>query len=255
MEILGTWIRDIRRTCTSLARQPGMAIAALLSLALGIGANVALFSVVDGVLMRPLPYPGEERLVRLWEEHEGAQSMVRAPLLSNYTYEALKDASLTLEGIGAYGRNRYIETRDDRRSYLEGASASPVLFSFLGTRPALGRLLAEEDAEEGAPPVVLLSYGFWQRRFGGEDSVLGKTLELDGEARTIVGVAEKDFYFPDREASLWVPQSIVPPSTNPEESSISVFSALAKLKPGVTAAQAAAESTALARGMERPPIT
>ena len=244
----------LRRTLRSLARRPALAIAALVSLALGIGANIALFSVAHGVLLRPLPYPDEERIVRLWENHEGAQAMVRAPLLSDLTVRAWRESSSTLEGLGAYRRSRLIERRPESNVPLEGAFISPALFSLLGAKPVLGRLFEEEDAGQQAAPVVVLSGRFWQDRFGGDEAVLGQVLELDGKPRTIVGVADGSFHFPDREVALWVPYILPPVSTEPGSSSMRVFSALGKLKPGTTAAQAASEGTAIARAKERPPV-
>ena len=251
---IGGRFREFRRTLRSLGRRPGLAAAAVLSLALGIGANVALFSVVHGVLLRPLPYDGEERLVRLWEEHEGARTMVPSPLLSNLTLNAWRGTSSTLEGLGAYGRNRFIEKRSDANAHIEGASLSPILFSLLGARPAAGRLFVEADAVKGAAPVAVLSYGFWQDRFSGDAAALGRSLVLDGESHTIVGVASPGFFFPDREVSLWVPHFIAAASTDPTRSSLQAFSAVGKLRAGVTPARAAAEGTARARAFERPPV-
>ncbi len=248
------FFHSLGRTFRSLARRPGFTLASLLSLALGIGANVALFSVAYGVLLRPLPYEGEERLVRLWESHEGAQAMVRAPLLSNLTLNAWEEASATLEGLGAYSRGRYIETRQEGNGYVEGASVSPILFSMLGAQPETGRLLGEDDAAPGAAPVVVLSYGFWQDRFGADPAAVGRSLELDGESRTIVGVARQGFFFPHREVSLWVPYFIPLASTDPNQGSIQVFAALGRLRPGATVSQAADEGTALARSVDRPPV-
>lgn len=243
--------QDVRHALRAMRQQKGLSLAALLSLALGLGANTALFSVVYGVLMRPLPYPEADRLVRLAEEHPGANAAFRGSLLTDYTLRAWRDDPEMLEGIAVFGRDALTDTTGSEAVRVASAAVSPSLFPLLRVRPAAGRLLVEEDAREGATPVAVLSDGLFRERFGGDPAALGSTLTLDGEAYTVVGVMEPGFYFPDREVRLWTAYPEVGPA---EGNSISFFAAIGRLRPGATVAQAAAEGTAAARSVERPPI-
>ena len=244
---------DVRLAGRVLLQQKGLTIAALLSLALGIGANTALFSVAYGVLLRPLPYADAGRLVRLCEEHPGANAPVRT-LLSNLTFHAWRERARTLAGLAGYTGSTFLDTSGDEAVRVAGASLSPELFALVGARPALGRLLQPHDADPGAAAVVVLSDGFWRERFGAERSAIGRSLTLDGQPHTIVGVAAADFYFPSRAARLWTPFSVPRGSADPAHQSIAVFSALGRLREGATPAQAAAEGTVAARGVPRPPL-
>ncbi len=245
--------QDIRQAFRSLLHQKGFTAAALLSLALGTGATIALFSVVYGVLLRPLPYPDADRLVRLSEYHPGASASVRAALFTNFTYHAWSDPR-TIEGLAAFSNETFTETSGEEPVKLVGASLTPSTFKLLGTRPALGRLLDEGDAKETSPRVAVLSDGLWKERFGGDPSVIGKTLILDGTIHTVVGVAPPEFYFPRREARLWTSYAIPRGSADPDHQSIRLFGAIAKLKAGVTLEQAAGEGTIAARSVPRPPV-
>jgi predicted permease len=229
-----------------MGRHPGFTAAALITLALGIGANTAIFSIVYGVLFRPLPYRDADRLVRIWEEHSGARPVVRGPLLSNRTFHAWNDNAKTIDAIAAFSRSDYTLTGSGEPIRVAGLAVSPVLFRLLGLPPAAGRLLDESDAVPN-PTAVVISHGFWHERFGGDPATVGRTLMLDGRARTIVGVADASFFFPDRNARLWVPYVVNRVPTDPQQQSIEVFGGVARLRPGVTREQAAAEATAAAR--------
>jgi putative ABC transport system permease protein len=247
----GLW-HDVRLALRTLRQHKGLSLAALLSLALGLGANAALFSVAYGVLMRPLPYPGADRLVRLGEVHPGATAAFRGSLLTDRTYDAWSRNPETVEGIAVFSRDTVVDTSGDRAERLPSASVSPSLFHLLRARPSAGRLLVADDAAEGAPPVAVISEGLLRERFGGDPSAaLGRTLVLDGVAHQIVGVAAPGFYFPDREVRVWTPYEIPLPGGG---DSIRLFAAVARLAPGASPAQAAAEGTAAARSVKRPPI-
>ena len=182
-------------------RQPVLALAAIVSLALGIGANTAIFSVMQAVVLRPLPYPDADRLVVVWETHADAPARWVAP--ANYldwiretrsfsSLAAFDDVSLTLTGRGEPER-------------LRGASASGSFFTTLGVQAAAGRTLLPADDAAGAPPVAVLSDGLAARLFGDPLAAVGRELRLDGLARTVVGVLPADFAFPlMAEAELWV---------------------------------------------------
>jgi predicted permease len=246
-------LHDLRHAVRLLRRKPGFTAAALATLALGIGANAAVFSLVYGVLMRPLPYRQPERLVRVSEEHEGARAAMRAAWLSNLTFHAW-DRPRTLEGIAAYGGRLYNVAGESGPERVFGAAVSPSLFPLLGASPAAGRFFAPEDAASDAAPVVVLSHAFWTQRFGADPRAVGRTLLLEEQPHLIVGVAEPGFYFPDRDARLWTP-FVVPRATGePNRRSVNVFFAVARLTAGATEAEAAAEGTLVARGAgPRPP--
>ncbi len=247
----GFW-QDVRLALRTLRQQKALSLAALLSLALGLGANTALFSVAYGVLARPLPYPGADRLVRLAEVHPGATAAFRGSLLTDHTYDAWSPHATTVEGIAAFSRGTVVDTSGDRAVRVATASVSPSLFRLLRARPAAGRLLVADDAREGVAPVAVISDGLCRERFGGDPSAaLGGTLILDGVAHRIVGVAAPGFYFPDREVRLWTPYAMPPAG---EGNSVRFFGAIARLRPGVSPAQAAAEGTAAARSVKQPPI-
>ena len=248
-----TLLEDIRLAVRSMARERGFTLAALLSLALGIGANTALFSVVYGVLVRPLPYAEPDRLIRLSEYHVGATAGVPGPLFTNFTYNAWKDAR-SLDGIAGFSAERFTDTSGKEPVKIAGASMTPSAFALLGARPALGRLFVDDDGREAAPRVVVLSDGLWKERYGSDPSVVGRTLTLDGVIHTIVGVAPTGFYFPEREGRLWTAMRIPAGSADPNNQSIWVFGAVARLKPGFTPEQAAEEGTVVARSVPRPPV-
>ncbi len=246
--------QDIRQALRAMAQHKGFTAAALLSLALAIGANSALFSVAYGVLLRPLPYPEADRLVRLSEVHPGATAAVRAPLLSNFTFEAWSASARTLEGLAAYNTALLTDSTGSQPVRLRGAAVSPSLFSLLRVPPAAGRLLAAGDATEGAAPVAVISDRLWRERFSADPAAVGRSLTLDGKPHEIVGVAPPGFYFPDREALLWTPFTVPAGVAQQGRMSIRVFGALGRLRPGATLDQAAAEGTAAARGVERPQV-
>jgi putative ABC transport system permease protein len=225
--------------------------AALVTLALGIGATTALFSVVHGVLLEPLPYPHADRLVTVAEQRGFPGP---AATTNNYTFHAWRDAPKTIDGLAAYRSGTFTVTGGAEPERISGAAVSPELFEMLGVQPALGLFLERGSDLPGSEPTIVLGYRLWQERFGGDPAALGRTVMLDGRAHTIVGVAPADFYFPDRNARLWVPFAVPPraASNNPNEVMISLFSALARLAPGATAEQAAAEATTAARNSGAP---
>ena len=240
--------QDLVQALRSLRRNRGLTLAVLLTLAFGIGANVALFSVAYGVLLRPLPYPEPDRLVRISERHVGAVSPIPFALLSDLTRDAWLPQARTLEGLALWNPETYTLTEAGGPVRLKGASVSPSLFGLLRATPQLGRSFLAEEATPGKSDVVLLSARIWRERFGGEPSVVGKTLTLDGRPQVVVGVAGADFSFPDPEVLLWTPYA--PSPEGPD--SMDVFSAVGRLNPMVSPAQAAAEGTAAARRVTRP---
>ena len=238
-------LHDVRHALRLALRNKAFSLSVVATLALGIGANTAAFSFVYGVLLRPLPYPHAERLVRLSEVHPGATQAMRAAWLSNLTYHAWAEAPRTIEGIAAYGGRLYTIVGRGEAERVEGAAVSPALFTLLGARPAVGRFFVAEEALENAAPVVVLSHALWRQRFGSDAGIVGRSLRIEDRDHTVVGVAPPGFAFPDRDARLWTPFTVRRPGA---DANVSVFFALGRLKPGVTLAQAEAEGTSAARG-------
>src|SRR5678815_1985289 len=199
-----TLLKDIGYAVAMMRRNKGFTTAGLLTLALGIGATTAVFSVVYGVLLRPLPYPGADRLVRLSEEHPGAVSPLRAPMLSNLTYYAWSASPRTIDQFSGYRSSAYTVTRDGVSSRLEGADVTPSLFAMLGETPALGRFLRDDDVKTGSATVAVLSDRGWRERFNTDPSIVGRGVDIDGRPATIVGVARPGLAFPNHDALLWM---------------------------------------------------
>jgi putative ABC transport system permease protein len=255
-----TLLRDVRYAFTIMRRNPGFTAAGLLTLALGIGATTAVFSIVYGVLMRPLPYRDSDRLMRLSEEHPGANSPLRVPMLSNLTYHAWSAGSSTIEQMAAYRYDEYTVEMPGGAVRLIGAPVTPSLFGLLGATPAIGRFFTPEDVP--ADNVLVLSDRLWRERFGADASVIGRGIVIDGKPRTIIGVARPGFDFPafevrggDSEAPLWTPFEVAQPSADAvagQRGRMSVLFAVARLRPGVSPQQAEAEGTGAARSTVRP---
>jgi predicted permease len=251
---VGDFVQDVRYAWRTLRRNPGFTAAALVTLALGIGAATIVFSVVHGVLLRPLPYPSAERLVRVWEEHPGGVGAIQGHRwISNRTYYAWIGGARTIDALGGYfDVERTIRVHDDDVR-VAGAEVSPSILAAVGATPLLGRIFTADDAEERAEPVVLVSEYFWRHLLSESNDVVGRRLSIDGRPHTIVGVTRAEFAFPDRRARFWTPYPVPRVSADPAlRLRTSALSAVARLAPGVTAAQAEAEGTAAARSV---PVT
>src|SRR5262245_23178599 len=219
--------RDVRQTLRWMARQKGFTAAACLTLALGIGANTAIFSIVWGVLLKPLPYADPGRLVRVSEEHPGASPALSGDSLSNLTLDSWAPSLRTLEGLAPYVSTVYTVGREDPER-LPGATVSPSLFPLLRVVPAAGRFFAPEEAAEGAEDVVVLSHGLWRSWFGGRPEAIGRSIVVEGRPCRIVGVAPVGFAFPSPETKLWKPY-VVPRWKGPQDLSFSTFPVLGRL--------------------------
>jgi predicted permease len=249
------FIRDVRYALTMMRRNRGFAAAALLTLAIGIGATAAVFSIVDGVLLRPLPYPNADRLMRLSEEHPGSTTPLRQHMLSNLTYYEWLKAPKTVEQFAAYRYAEYIVALPGAAGRVVGAPVTPSLFGLLGETPALGRFFYPDEARSGADGVLVLSDRLWRERFGAEPSVVGRGVVVDGRPYTIVGVARPGFAFPNPDALMWTPLEVQQPSPDAvagRRGRMSLLWALARLRPEATPAQAEAEGTIAARSTIRP---
>ena len=238
-------IRTLGAAMRSVRRSPRFAASAVAVLALAIGANTAIFSVMEGVLFRPLPYRDSARLVELWK------SVPERNIDWDWTsYPTIRDwqaQSTVFEQIAAVlhpeGSLMTLHGRDGSEK-LQTSMVSANFFQVLGVAPLLGTTFSPTD-NTGDP--VVLSYGFWQQRFGGEPQALGRTLRLDDRVATIVGVMPPDFQFPNKQAQLWT--LINRDSRWPDFLTIrfaDAFSGLARLKPGVSMEQVRAEMNAIA---------
>jgi putative ABC transport system permease protein len=227
--------QDLRHALRGFARSPAFALTALLVIALGVGANTAVFSVTDHVLFAPLPFPDAERLLKLWEDRRGYSRMELSPA----NYRDWTQRLTSFESIAAYSRSAANLTGEGDPARLDGAVIGSDLTRVLGVGPALGRAFDEGDEPVGAPPVVLLSQGLWRSRFGGDPTVLGRTITLDGTSHTVVGVMPRSFLFPSRNVEYWVPLRL--PEDIFLDRNNNFLDVVARLKSDVTLAQAAAE--------------
>lgn len=199
---MGTLWQDTCYGIRMLARNPGFTIMVVLVLSLGIGANTAVFSVVNSILLRPLPFQESERLVRLWEHSVsrgwGGVSVCPADFLD------WRERNTVFEDMAAYNSTRYTLTGVGEPERIQGARVSQGLFSILRVQPLLGRRFMPEEDRPGAPHVAILGHGFWQRRFGADPSILGEQISLDGQGYTVIGVLPSEFEYPLLKGSeLW----------------------------------------------------
>ncbi len=246
-------LQDIRLALRTLSRQRGFATAALLTLALGIGATTAIFSVVYGVLLRPLPFPDPDRLVQLSEVVPGGTpALPGATWISNLTLYAWEPHRTTLEAIANFSAGTSTVGLDRPRRVGRGVVGAHF-FEVLGVQPLRGRFFAEDDALPGAPPTVVLSYEMWRDEFGGDAGALGRTITIDERPHQIIGIAPPGIPLPEPEARFWTPERVTPPTTpDSRDVRVSGTRAVARLAPDATTGQAAAEGTAAARSVARP---
>jgi putative ABC transport system permease protein len=237
---LGDWAQDSRLGARALRRAPGFTVVAVLTLTLGIGATTAMFSVVRGVLLDPLPYPDSERLVAVWSRFlpESGFDFPQFPLSppEYFDYRAAADA---VPELAAYrGYRATLAAGDGRPLSVRGAASTANLFAILRARPLLGRTFApHEDVPDGAS-VVLLGHGLWHRAFGGDPAVLGRTIRVNGRAVEVIGIMPADFAFPSPETELWTPAGLDPVNSS---RGAHVLSAVGRLRDGVDLQEARAE--------------
>jgi len=238
---------DIRYALRLMRRQPGHALVTILTLALGVGAATALFSVAFGVLVRPLPWREADRLVRVFETRPGGTNRL-GPIVTNASYLPVREQSATLDGLEGWSNETVTVAGAGEPVRVRIARVTPGLFPLLGAQPLIGAPFAAGDERPGSERRVLLSHGFWQERFGGAPGVLGRAVRLDGEPHRVAGVMPAWFDFPDRNARAWAPLDVPPViGAEPGQRRLSIFNAVGRLRPGVTPAQAAAEGTTRAR--------
>ena len=256
-----TFWQDVRQGLRMLARNPGFTAVAIATLALGIGANTAIFSVVNAVLLRPLPYAGSDRLVRVSEEGGllrrggrggGPGGPGGGSVITNGTFKDWRESSRTLDGLAAYQPRSYTLTGFGEPVRLRGTAVSTSMFPMLRATPSQGRLFAANEDRPGEDQVAIISEQLWTRQFGRRADIVGKPITLDDRQFTVVGVLPASFYFPDHESVLWTPMTINIAPQQPGQVFVMVFSAIGRLKDGASASQAEAEGTA-ASGRNQPP--
>jgi predicted permease len=240
--------QEFRHACRLLWRQPGYSAIAVLTIALGIGATTALFSLAYGVLFKPLPWPHADRIARLYETRQGATNRFGA-IMTSAPYVAWRDRPSTIEGLAAWSPDRVMLDAGGDPSRIRIAAATSSLFPLLGVAPVLGTPFTENDESLEDQPPVVLSYGLWQERFGGSRDVIGRSVRLDRKPYRIAAVMPRAFAFPDDDTQAWVPLRV-----QFIKGGLSIFSAIARLKPGVTPVQAASEGTARARSGPDPGV-
>jgi hypothetical protein len=249
--------RDARYALRLFARERAFTAMALLTLALGLGSSTAVFTVVDAVLLRPLPYATSDRVVQIVQQfgRRGAVGDPSAPVTSaiviREVFDAWRAAATTLDGLGVFGRRSITLGGDPEPLRLRASNISPRIFSMLGTAPVAGRLFGDAESQPGNDKVILLSERLWRSRFSADPSIVGRHCTIDDSVFTIVGVLPASFAFPDSDTAVWLPfVEVPPPPTLPGQRFIGGYTALARLRPGVTLAQAEAEGTLVARRVQ-----
>lgn len=222
-------LNELRFAFRALARAPGFTVVAVVTLALGIGATTAVFTLVDAVLLRPLPYPQSERILSI--QHEGRGGDDQLPI-STGLYLLYAEHARTLSAIAMHGNTvMNITVEGDDAERVTGQSVTPSIHDVLRVTPALGRPLRPEDGLPGAQPVVVLGHAYWEARFGGDPSVLNTMLVMNGIAREIVGIMPRGFAYPDETARFWIPLAV-----NPAQAPLAAFGAagIARMADGAT---------------------
>jgi putative ABC transport system permease protein len=240
--------QDLRYALRGFRRNLGFSLTAIVSLALGIGANAALFSVVETLLLKALPYKDADRLVYVGEywPHEPAVPGPPSPDFANWRTNSKRAESISAYGGGADALN-LIGWGDPER--IQGTMTTSGLLDLLGARMALGRDFTKEEDRAGGPPAVILGYRLWQRKFGASAEALGKVVQLGGIGRTVVGVLPSGFAFPDNNfrGELLVPMALPGDSTWRDERSFRLLRVIVRVKPGVTPAALQSEFAGILR--------
>jgi putative ABC transport system permease protein len=239
--------QDVCYGLRMLAKNPGFTIVAVVALALGIGANSAIFSVINTVLLRPLPYKDPDRLVMVWEDatHQGFPH--NTPAIANYI--DWRDQNHVFEQMAAMAPQSFNLTGVGEPERIDGERVSASLFHLLGVEPQLGRAFLREEDKSGGKRVVIMSHGLWQRRFGGDQNIIGRPVTLNSETYTVVGVMPPTFQFPSREVQLWVPIAFTAQEAADRASHF--IDVVARMKRGITLQQAQAEMSTIAARLQQ----
>src|SRR6185503_19192109 len=239
--------QDIQYGLRMLAKNPGFTAIAVLTLSLGIGANTAIFSVVNGVLLRDLPFPESDRIVTLWENN--TTDGLERDDVSPANFLDWRDRQKSFEDLAFANPFSFDYVADGEPVTIRSALVSKGFFDVLGAWPLHGRVFAPEEYDAGKDKVVILSYGLWQRRFGSDLKIIGTKLTLDEEPRTVVGVMRPDFrlHLFDVDEEMWGPDVITDDLKSQRKATY--LKVIGRLKPGVTIEQARAEMSGIANNL------
>jgi putative ABC transport system permease protein len=240
--VFGHCHRDLRYAVRRLRQSPGFTSATVLTLALGIGANTAMFSVVDAILLRSLPYKDPQNLVVVWQKPAKDQHSVT----SEANYLDWRNQNHAFSQLAAFATSGFNISGAGQAEQVDGISATWDMFPVLGTAPAVGRGFMPQDERPGALRTVILSYGFWQRKFGGDPGIIGRAITVNGVPATIVGAMPRDFHF------FYSPNMFMPLTVDAAKASrdIGYLIAIGRLKPGISIGQANAEMTRIAANLQ-----
>jgi putative ABC transport system permease protein len=245
--LLTDFVQDLRYAVRMQLKNPGFTLVAVIALALGIGANTAIFSVVNSVLLRPLPYKDPERLVMVWEDASKFGYPRDTPAAANYV--DWRDQNTVFEGMAAIADESFNLTGTGEPERLEGRLVSANLLAVLGVDPLIGRTFTAAEDQPGANRVALLSYALWQRRFGGDKSIVGQAITLNGEPYTVVGVMPARFQFPSSDDQIWAPIAFT--TEDAGNRNRHYLQVLARLKGGTSLDQAQAEMHTIAARLQQ----
>jgi putative ABC transport system permease protein len=241
--------QDLRYALRTFLNSPGSTAVAIIVLSLGIGATAAIFSVTNSILFRALPYKGSERLVFVWE-NKLSKAMRQQPL-SPADYKDFRTGNQVFDEIGAIHYQSSVLTRGELPERIESAAVSPSVFEILDLQPALGRSFAPDEDQPNKDRVAILSAGLWQRRFGRDPNILGKSLTMDGGSYTIIGVAPARFRLPGNRSELWIPYTPEPSDLLPSNRAVRFLTVLGRIKPGISSARAQSEMRIVAERLTR----
>ena len=243
MAMLETWFRDFRHAARSLVRTPGFTLIVVATLALAIGANAAIFSVVKVVLLEPLPFPNADRLVHIGGSAPGTDQPAEFGVADELYFE-YRASVPGIEDAGLYGTGSSTTRAEGQVDQLFLTQATPSFFSTLGAVPLHGRLPNDNDAGH----VVVLSHWLWQSWFNSDEKVIGKSYTFAGQTRTVIGVMKPEFRFPDERTAFWVPMTIRAEQVTPGGFGPRM---IARMKPGTDRATVAAQLEPLARRVQQ----
>lgn len=241
-------LQDLRFAIRQMAKRPGFATIVVLTMALGIGANAAIFSVLDAVLLKPLPYSHPEGLIKVWTRFTGIglpndQNWVSAPEFRDF--QQLNRSFSDLAAISTGSFNLGVKGSPQR---VVGSAISPSLFTMLGVRPLLGRAFLDEEGQPGRDHEVILSYGLWRRVFGGYPNIIGRTVDIDGAPMSVVGVTPPGFAYPE-ESEIWAPMAFSPNDLSENSRGGHGYEVLGRIKPNLSLAQVQSDMDRVARTM------
>ncbi|HKS40520.1 MAG TPA: ABC transporter permease, partial [Blastocatellia bacterium] len=252
-------LQDIRFGFRTLVKNPGFTLVAIIALALGTGANSAIFSVVNAVLLRPLPYGDPDRVMMIWGHNlrtGNKESAISVPDFNDY-----REQNNSFEQLASLAYEDFNLTGGDEPEHIQGTMVSANFFDTLGVKAAIGRTFSPEEGQPGADRVVVISNGLWKRRFGASTSLLGQTISLNGVSFTVIGITPPDFQSPEKGDELWIPMSFdggdrvrIPSNTSAEGLKVRNFrflKAVGRLKPNVSTASAQADLVKIAGNLEQ----